>query len=94
MANKNQMPPGRISLNNISAIVTEIRQMNHCDVFDRPEGFRAKYCEPPISKCNETGLLLTKDDLVLEKACGAFVSEFRSGNETYRSTFCYLCNCW
>ena len=78
---------------NMSEIVSEIRQSNHCDVvFDKPEGFRAKYCEPPISKCNETGLLRTKDDLVLEKACDAFVSEFRSGNETYRNTFCYLCN--
>ena len=78
---------------NMSEIVIEIRQSNHCDVvFDKPEGFRAKYCEPPISKCNETGLLRTKDDLVLEKACGAFVSEFRSGNEIYKNTFCYLCN--
>ena len=78
---------------NMSEIVTEIRQSNHCDVvFDRPEGFHVNYCEPPISKCNETGLLRKKDNLVLEKACDAFVSEFRSGNETYRNTFCYICN--
>ena len=39
-------------------------------------------------------LLRTKDNLCLvsEKACDAFISEFRSGNETYRNTFCYLCN--
>ena len=78
---------------NISEIVTDIRQSNHSDVvFDQPEGFRAKYCELPISKCYETGLLRTKYDLVLEKACDAFVPEFRSGKKTYRNTLCYLCN--
>ena len=78
---------------NMSEIVSEIRRSDHCNVvFDPPQSFRGQYCKPMISKCNETGLLRKNESLVLEEACEAFVSEFRSGHETYRNTFCYLCN--
>ena len=79
--------------NSMSDIVSEIRRSDDCNiVFDPPKGFRQKFCEPMISKCNETGLLRTNESLVLEEACDAFVFEFKSGNETYKNTFCYICN--
>ena len=79
--------------NNMSDIMSEIRRSDYCNImFDPPQGFRRQFCEPMISKCNETGLLRTNESLIFEEACDAFVSEFKSGNETYKNTFCYFCN--